>query len=281
MNILLTGATGYIGQPLKNLLESEGHTVSALSRFRRVENSYAFVGLSHADAVIHLAAENDLYLCEKDPLRSYDANFMGMSHALRFALSVGARFVFTSTDTVLGTSGAGVPVSVYDRDKSQAEKVIREYCSNPFLPFAILRLSTVYGVGGESPQSNRGVVNFWCRTASQGDPVPVYQEVADQHRDFVHIDDVLRAIVVSLTARSGTYHVCTGKGVSLLRMAKMIARQAGVGVEIRPAGKVLHPIEYRDFILSPDLPDWAPIVDIDSGVEETLDAYKEQGDING
>lgn len=286
MNILLTGATGYIGQPLLSLLESERHTIWTLPRLPRsslngiemgrVENSNTFAQLPSLDAVIHLAAENDLYFCEEDPMKSYDVNFVGTVNALRFALSVGARLIFTSTDTVLGTSGMGVPASVYDRDKEYAERTIRRYCGNGLdLPYTILRLSTVYGEGGESQQANRGVVNFWCRTALNGDAVPVYKEVADCHRDFVHIDDVLRAIAVSLTVKSGTYHVCTGKGVSLLRMAKIIARQAGVGVEMKPAGRELHPIEYRDWIPSPDLPGWSPAIDVDSGVEETLDTYRE------
>ena len=251
------------------------------SKTGRVQNSNTFTYLPNVDAVIHLAAENDLYLCEEDPLRSYDVNFMGTVHALRFAISVGARFVFTSTDTVLGTSGMGVPTSVYDWDKSYAETTIRNHCPSLGLPHAILRLSTVYGEGGESQQTNRGVVNFWCRTALNGNPVPVYKEVAERHRDFIHIDDVLRAIVVSLTVRSGTYHVCTGKGVPLLRMAKMIAERAGVGVEIKPAGKELHPIEYRDWIQNPELPGWFPDIDVDSGVEETLETYRGEGGIGG
>ena len=62
MNVLLSGATGFVGARLKPLLESRGHALRTVGRGPGADADWSAASLEHAvgrvDAIVHLAGEN-------------------------------------------------------------------------------------------------------------------------------------------------------------------------------------------------------------------------------
>src|SRR3990172_9068950 len=279
MRILLLGYRGYISAVLMPLLEELGHEVVPFLGLIESQKHWS-VAPQRCDAVVCLAAYNDLYGCEANPLKSFYVNYWGPMLSLKYCVENRARLVFTSTDTVTGLDG--VPISVYDGHRYAAEKSIMSIPYQEFGGAVVLRLSTVYGYSpAKSRQANRGIINRWVRMALKGETLKVYEGVADKKRDYIHVDDVASSIVKALDAPQGSYRICTGVGTSIIDMAKMIVAQVGGGaVETVPDPEGLHPIEYRTWIGDYHIYNWAcgwpPQRNVINGVAETVRYFKSQ-----
>jgi len=290
MRILLLGYRGYISAVLMPLLEELGHEVVPFLGLIESQKDWS-VAPQRCDAVVCLAAYNDLYGCESNPLKSFYVNYWGPMLALKYCVENRARLVFTSTDTVTGLDG--VPISVYDSHRYAAEKSIMSIPYQEFGGAVVLRLATVYGYSpAKSQQSNRGIINQWCKMALKGETLKVYEGVADKRRDYIHVADVASAITKALDAPQGSYHICTGVGTSIIDMAALIIREAKatipvpdnasgsfMNIETVPDPVGLHPIEYRtgigDYHLMQWATGWQPKMNVINGVAETIKYFRE------
>jgi len=278
MRIIVTGARGYLGSALVPRLESDGHVVVPFKG--RVQNKGDWDDCPVADACIHLAAENNLYLAEEKPLHNYLVNFWGAMLATHFCRTFGMKLIFASTDTVIGLDG--LPCSVYDAHKLSAEKSMM---SIPMWESVMLRFSTVYGPSPAESKEGRGIINRWVKMALRGESLKVYEGVADKRRDYIHIDDVVSAFIKALEAPKGVYNICTGIGTMIWDMACLIAQEAlikgngksgGVGRVPDPEG--LNPIEYRTWIGDSHLFEWATgwksQVSVQEGIQRTVETFR-------
>ena len=290
MRILITGHRGYIGSVLVPALLDIGHEAVPFLGLIESQKDWS-VAPQRCDAVMCLAAYNDLYGCEANPLKSFYVNYWGPMLALKYCVENRARLVFTSTDTVTGLDG--VPISVYDGHRYAAEKSIMSIPYQEFGGAVVLRLSTVYGYSpAKSQQSNRGIINRWVRMALKGETLKVYEGVADKKRDYIHVDDVANSIVKALDAPQGSYHICTGVGTSIIDMAALIVKEAKaqtsvppnasgsfMNIETVPDPIGLHPIEYRtdigDYHLMQWSTGWQPKTNVVDGIGETVRKFGE------
>ena len=276
MRILISGWRGYISGVLMPRLQELGHTIHLFQGVIEAHRNWNDAPSGY-DAVIHLAAFNDLYGCETAPLKSFYTNYFGTMLAAKYCIENKAKLIFTSTDTVTGISG--MPISVYDSHKWAAEKSLLSLSE---LDSVTLRLSTVYGPSpAQSKQANRGIINRWCKMALAGETLKVYEGVKHCRRDYLHVSDVADAIIKAMDAPRGSYQVCTGIGTSILDMARLIAREAGAGskVEVVPEPEKLHTIEYRtgigDYHLMNWQTGWQPKLNIINGIAETIKYFGE------
>jgi dTDP-L-rhamnose 4-epimerase len=65
---------------------------------------------------------------------------------------------------------------------------------------SVLRLQNVYGPGQSLTNSYTGVIAFFSRVASSGEPIDVYEDGAIV-RDFVYVEDVVTALTAALRRR--------------------------------------------------------------------------------
>ena len=96
-----------------------------------------------------------------------------------------------------------------------------------------LRYHNVYGPGMPRDTPYSGVAAIFRSSLESGQPPRVFED-GGQMRDFVHVDDVARANVLSLDAVVGreaeswsTYNVCSGTPLPIRRMAEILAEAAG------------------------------------------------------
>ena len=318
MNILVTGGAGFVGRAFVEGLEADpdvcvvvlddlsatGRTdvtdrwyVDTASRWRSDvpvlvvgdvrDRPTVRAALAGAHAVVHLAAQTGVPGSVDDPVHDFDVNAAGTLNVLEAARHDGTRrVVLASSGAVLGTHAEPAldttpprPVSPYGASKLTAESYARAYWSTYGLETAALRFSNAYGPG--SPHKTSVVAEF-CRAAVQGRPLTVNGS-GDQVRDFIFVDDVVRAIraaIESPAAIGEVFQIATGVGTSVAELAHMVAEAAHATRGVRPpvhhgaprAGDV--PISVADITKARELLGFRPEVALEDGVRLTLADFR-------
>jgi nucleoside-diphosphate-sugar epimerase len=272
MNVLVTGAAGFIGSHLTAALLARGARVTGLDCFtdyyaraikeanlavNRGHERFAFVERSIAEAdldalldgvthVFHLAAQAGVRKSWGRDFQIYTLNNVDASQILLEAC-VGRpieNFVYASSSSVYGDAVAipmtedalPQPVSPYGVTKLAAEQLCRLYTVNHGVPTASMRYFTVYG---PRQRPDMGFHRF-IRAALQGEPITLYGD-GEQTRDFTFVADAVAAtIAAGDQGRPGAvYNIGGGSRVSINEVIELIGRVTGKKLRVRrePAQK--------------------------------------------
>ena len=229
MNILVTGAAGFIGSNLALRLLERGDRVVGLDNL----NDYYDVSLKEArlarlrgfpgfefekadivdrermarlfaqrrfDAVMHLAAQAGVRYSIENPGAYVDTNLAGFANVIEGARrsSVG-HFVFASSSSVYGANAKlpfaeddniDHPVSLYAATKKANELMAHSYAHLYRLPCTGLRFFTVYGPWG---RPDMALFKF-TRGILAGEPIPVFNR-GELVRDFTYVDDIVEGVI--------------------------------------------------------------------------------------
>ncbi len=225
MNFLITGAAGFLGSTLANQLALECHQVRGLDdlstgdpqalnpdvHFTRGDVSdrpKLWTLLQDVDCVYHLAARVSVPESIIYP-RDYNGVNVGGTVALMEAMrDVGVRrVVFISSGAVYGEDQAQPlketaipnPRSPYAVSKLAAEYYVRTIGDLWGIETVSLRVFNAYGPGQHLPPSHPPVALNMLRQALRGGTVIIHGD-GSQTRDYVFVDDVVRAMVAAATA---------------------------------------------------------------------------------
>jgi nucleoside-diphosphate-sugar epimerase len=244
MKILVTGASGFIGNHLLAALRDAGHEVRAASRSRVELQGIDCVlapelghdadwgrALLEVDAVIHLAGRAHV------PSKNADAetekiyfriNTEGTRALAEQAAAAGVKhFVFLSScHTVAAESGEILcaettphPNSAYGRSKLEAERAAREALLNTACAWTILRPPLVYGKGNK--------VNFGLLLKLVKSSIPLPLASVCNRRSFIYVENLVDVIVACLgnpKAFGRTYLPSDGEDVSTPELIRKIAK---------------------------------------------------------
>jgi UDP-glucose 4-epimerase len=274
MTILLTGASGFVGRRVAELMVAGGQDVVSIGRSTPAAPIHArrfmSVDLTDRDAVhdaatrigdvesiIHLAAMVPRTSDEDVATTAFACNVMGTVHLFEAFGRAGQANVFASTAEVYGLpesqapldEDAGVrPRSWYGASKAAAELYCTALERRDAMSIATLRFTVLYG---EGDTINRAVPNF-VRSAVRGEPIRIFG--GEELRDYLHVDDAARAVHLAWERRlTGTYNVGSGSGIAVRDAARAILGMAGgeSTVEVLPREKpaadiVLNVTRFRD-----------------------------------
>ena len=255
MKIIITGGLGYIGSRLALRLLEEGHHVTIidnasthplqtyekarkpLEKFHDCFIDCTDIGNLYPDAVkgadvmFHLAAMSGVKACEESAHVARMNNVKLSTKMRDFADQMKInRFVFTSTAAVYGNQlkcneeCPTTPENRYAKTKMLAEQSIMQATETTPI---IARLSNVYGMGFYDKET---VLSIFTRQALKGDDLMIYGN-SEQVRDFVHIDDVVDALIFLAGINcvnppdSGIYNVGSGQVVGVKAAANMIIKE--------------------------------------------------------
>ena len=174
--------------------------------------------------IFHLAAVSSFANCLCDPSECLRTNIVGTLNILRAAVAAGVkRVVFASSASVynleashsstLGTHTRWL--NPYAVSKLSGERACQCAFRSHNLSIMCLRYFNVYG----THQRNGAVIPTFFNRARKNLPLRVHGD-GMQTRDFVHVDDVVRATTITaLCAQSGIYDVGTGTSISIRNVA--------------------------------------------------------------
>jgi UDP-glucose 4-epimerase len=257
MRYLVIGGAGFIGSHLVEVIAARDHEVQVLdAEFEydqqgqpnmpvgvkcypcRAETECLREAMLGCDAVFHLAAIPSLVRSFHRPLEAHQNNAGTVVHALSLAAELNVpRFVFASSWTVYGRQNESPlvecmwprPLSPYALSKWMGEEWCRLYARlYPNLSTLCLRLFNVYG-----PRSRGDVVTAFVERTRAGQSLQV-QGDGSAIRDFVHVNDVVRAFLKAdefLKDRPGFWgvvNVGSGVATSILMLAHLMQHPTSV-----------------------------------------------------
>ncbi len=249
MNFLITGSAGFLGSALGRRLVREGHQVRGIDDLSTGEPQAVsgihftrgdindrpklWTMLQDVDCVYHLAArvlvaESVLYP------REYNLTNVGGTVSLMEAMrDVGVgRVVFISSGAVYGNHETQplredfrlTPYSPYAVSKLAAEFYVRTIGKLWDIETVCLRMFNAFGPGQHLPPSHPPVIPNMLRQAVRGGTIVIHGD-GSQTRDFVYVNDAVRAMVAAATA-PGIDHaiINVGRGVetSIRELAKIV-----------------------------------------------------------
>ena len=302
MKIIVTGGAGFIGSNLVDRLIALGHRVSVIDNlftgFRRNLNSKArfyeadirnstavhrILRREKPEVVCHHAAIAEVVKSIRDPLPTLEVNVQGTVNLLMAGGECGIRrFLFASTGGAIygeparlpaGEATPPVPLSPYGLSKLLGEECIRFYARAFGFRYLLLRYPNVYGPR-QNPRGEAGVVAIFAGLMKAGDRPTIFGD-GTKARDYVHVDDVVRANLLGLRrGRDEILNLGWGKPVSDQEIYDTLARHLGIAHPPRYApfrkGEV-----YRialDARRARQRLSWRPRVTLDEGVRTYLAA---------
>jgi nucleoside-diphosphate-sugar epimerase len=208
---LVTGASGFLGRHLVGSLSAAGvdvvgadNTVGDFFDVTDPHQVHEVFTRFRPESVVHLGGVSGPMVARDRPWSIVDVNIGGTANLLEAARITGTqRVVLASSNSVYGSDPGLLdeqltvlrPTSVYGATKVAGEHLLAAYGQRYGLSTCSLRISTVYGPG----RSTHCIIASFIRDtlAHRISRVPYG---ADLVRQYVYVDDVVRAIVGALTA---------------------------------------------------------------------------------
>jgi dTDP-L-rhamnose 4-epimerase len=131
------------------------------------------------------------------------------------------------------------PASIYAATKLAQEELVRTACGAFGIASSILRLQNVFGEGQSLRNPYTGILSIFSTRIRLGLSLPVFED-GKETRDFVHVQDVVAAIVRCLerpNARGATLNVGSGKASTIFSVASMLSQLIGSGIPPHVSGE--------------------------------------------
>ena len=303
MKILVTGGAGFIASQVADAFILAGHEVFILDNLstgfeKNINPKAKFIKSDISspsiidvfktekfDVVNHHAAQIDVRKSVNDPIFDAHTNILGTINLLQACIITGVKkFMFASTGgAVYGEQEyfpadekhPTSPVSPYGITKLTIEKYLFFYKNEYGLNHTILRYANVYGPR-QNPFGEAGVVAIFTNKLLKNEN-PVINGDGKQTRDYVFVEDVVKANVVTLEDKtSEIYNVGTGYETSVNELFTKLNKIAGNKSEEKhgpaPKGEQL-----RSVISSAKLYNrfnWKPSIKMEEGLLKTFNSFK-------
>jgi UDP-glucuronate 4-epimerase len=308
---LVTGAAGFIGARVAEMLIDAGHTVVGIDnlndaydrrlkdwRLGRLRSRSGFefcladirqtsdlrqaVSGRALDGVINLAARAGVRPSVRDPWTYAETNVGGALNVLELCRELGvAKLVQASTSSVYGGNNARPfredaditrPLSPYAATKAAAELLAYTYHNLHGLDVTVLRFFTVYGPAGRPDMS----VFRFVQWIEERRPLILYGD-GGQERDYTYIDDIARGAIAAL--RPVGYEIVNLGGdepVSIRQLIGQLEELSGKQADIdrRPEAPGDVRATWANIDKARSLLDWEPQVSRLDGLAECVAWYR-------
>ena len=306
MKILVTGGAGFLGSHLCEYLVVLGHDVlcvdnyvtGAKSNIDHLRDYTNFELLRHdvtqplyveVDQIYNLACPASPVHYQTDPIQTTKTSIYGALNMLGLAKRLQARILQASTSEVYGDPsvhpqtesywGNVNPIgtrSCYDEGKRCAESLFFDYHRKHATEIKVMRIFNTYGPR-MSLDDGRVVSNFIVQ-ALMGNDLTIYGD-GTQSRSFCYVDDLIHAMILLMTSPKefiGPVNVGNPIELTMVELAELVIRLT------RSSSKLVFEARPLDdpFQRKPDIGlagmelDWFPEVNLDDGLQRTIDYFR-------
>lgn len=219
--ILITGHKGFIGSRLFKKIKAIGIDI------KNGHNLITTELPKNIDVIYHLAAQSSVEASWKDPVHDMDNIRMTARLVKEYP---NAKIIYTASSATKDTSPYGF-----------SKWASAEYIKNFHKNYVICVLPNVYGEKG-----GKSVVDIF----KDNDEVVIYGD-GKQTRSYVHVDDIVEALILAKDWEKGEYFLGDGKATTVLELAK------GKKIMFAPTRK-----EAREAVAPNTTPNWKPSINI-------------------
>ena len=321
MTILVTGSGGFIGSAISFALLERGDEVVGLDdindyydtnlKLARLSRLKSFQNFSFVESditnfselqnvfqrhgqfshVVHLAANAGVRYSQDFPLEVVNSNIVGHANLLELCRCMDEfeHFVFASSASVYADdeqvpynidSRINSPRSVYAATKAADELISYVYSHNFGMKQTALRFFTVYGPWGRPDMA----YYLFTDLIAKSKPIQVFN-FGDMRRDFVHINDAVQGIILSLdnppSSGSGDvalqkFNIGSGQSESLHNLISQIEKHLNMrairNLESGPRGEMTETL--ADISLTRSRLGFSPSVSFGEGIENFVEWYR-------
>lgn len=314
---LVTGAAGFIGSKIAELLLKRGDTVVGVDNLNNVYSPqlklwrsqqlqqfplfhFERLDITNFDsikelfqqytfaAVMNLAARAGVRASVENPWIYIKTNITGTLNLLELCKEFEVKkFILASTSSVYGQNEipfsevdlADFPLSPYAASKKGAESLAYTYHYLYNIDITVLRYFTVYGPSGRPAMS----IFKFIRHIAEGLPIPVYGD-GTQSRDFTYIDDIAQGSIAALKPLGfEVINLGSDHPVELCYVIRLIEQLLGKRAEIeflaRHSADILS--TRADISKARELLAWSPLTSIVEGIQNTVAWYLENREFIG
>jgi UDP-glucose 4-epimerase len=305
--VTICGGCGFVGSHLAQALAERGHTVRVLCRTsakgslaRNISGSIQVLtgdcanasdvqqAVIDADTVVNAIGTTVPASANESPRFDLETNVLPALTILDCCVKAGVRHVVlpSSGGTVYGIARylpidedhALNPMGAYGIHKVTIESYLRVYHNLHGINATIMRLANPYG-----PRQNlgrgQGIISMYCSRVVSGLPLSIWGD-GSVVRDYVHIDDVVLAMVMAIERGGGlrVFNVGSGIGTSVSEIVRLLKRVSGqdVAVEYTPGRGADLPANVLDITRIRSELGWTPHISLEAGIMRTLAWYRAQ-----
>lgn len=303
---LILGGRGFIGSRLTDALLKEGYFVRCFDRprvtplgdshlthpkFELLEGDFTSESdisnaLEGMEVCFHLICTTLPKSSNADPIFDVESNVIGTIRLLSKAVKAGLKkIVFVSSGgTVYGVPRATPisenhptdPICSYGISKLTIEKYIQLFRSLYSIDGAILRIANPYGEG-QRTRSSQGAIAVFLGKAIRGEAIEIWGD-GSVVRDYIHIDDVVSALVLAMNYRGGEniFNIGSGVGLSVNEVLNFIESVVGRRVDRKylPARGFDVPVNQLCIDRARAALGWEPSISIDQGIRRFAEWVK-------
>lgn len=303
---VVTGAAGFLGSHLTDLLIARGHKVIGIDNFvtGSVENivhlggnpnfkfiqqdvtEYIFLH-DPVDYVWHFASPASPVDYLELPIQTLKVGSLGTHKALGLALDKGARFLIASTSEIYGdplvhpqredywgnvnTIG---PRGCYDESKRFAEAMTMAYHREHGVDTRIVRIFNTYGPRMRLRDGR--VVPAFVSQALEGKPLTVFGK-GQQTRSFCYCSDLIEGIYrLMMSGTNDPVNIGNPRELTILEFAQQIIRATGSKSKIvfKPLPQDDPRQRQPDITRARTLLKWEPVVSLEQGLQKTIEYFR-------
>lgn len=309
MKILVTGGAGFIGSHLCEYLLNKGNVVICVDNLftGSKENikplfqnpNFKFIPhdiitplhlQEHVDQIYNLACPASPVHYQLNPVKTIQANTVGVVNMLEMAQLHKARILQASTSEVYGDPlehpqkesyrGHVNPIgprACYDEGKRVAEALFFDYNRQHSVDIRVVRIFNTYGP--KMAMNDGRVVSNFIINSLQGKDLPIYGD-GSQSRSFCFVEDLIDGMYKMMNCEDVTGPINLGNPYefSMKELAEIIIKLTGSNSKM--AFSILPEDDPKqrqpNISLAKDKLKWEPKVQLEEGLKKTIDYFKKQ-----
>lgn len=274
--VLVTGASGFLGARLARRLREAGREVLTPGRADGFDIVSDDLDLGGAGHLFHLAALTGVPAAWDDPARFHLVNAHGTVRLLEACRAAGcgmtyvSGFVYGRPERMpIAESDRAQPNNPYAFSKLMGEDACRFYASAFGVKANIVRPFNIYGPG----QDQRFLLPVIVDQVANPEAHEVVVKDLAPKRDFIHVDDVVSAIIAVAEQPGGAvFNVGSGESYSVADIIAAAQRAAETSKPVRSTEQT-RPNEIMDVLADTTALrsiGWRPAIDLDQGMAQMV-----------